>query len=422
MKHTIDPKQAGPYGPLMVEAISTCVHCGFCLPTCPTYRVLGQEMDSPRGRIVLMKEVLEGSLDPHQVSQHIDQCLGCLACETACPSMVQYGQLIRPFRAELQRRRTLGNLARFKQLLVSRTLPYPWRFRLALWLCKVIRPWRHLVPAPFRPMMQLAPSQLPAPYRLQAIYRPATRRARVALLTGCAQQVLAPHINQSTIAVLLANGVEVVVPRRQGCCGALAWHVGDDKTARRMARANLRAFPSDVDAIVTNAAGCGSALHEYSIMFHGDALESAAKEFSQRVRDVSPFLVELGLVTPPPLARPIRVAYHDACHLAHAQKVTAEPRLLLRSIGNLELVPLRDSDLCCGSAGTYNLDQPDIANELGRQKARAIMESGCDAVAMGNIGCLIQTARHLAELGSSICVQHTMEVLAAAYRGGREAE
>ena len=414
MKHEI--RQAGPRTDQMAQAIAACVHCGFCLPTCPTYRVLGQEMDSPRGRIVLMKEVLEGRIPAQEVTTSTDQCLGCLACETACPSLVKYGELISPYRAhtESQQRRSWSD--RLRRLLLTQTLPYPWRLRAAMRSAKYTKWVSPLIPKALRPMLSLVPTKLPAAVRLEERYTPLTKpRARVALLAGCAQQVLAPEINLATIEVLLANHVEVVVPRNQVCCGALAWHIGDAETAKELGRKNLTAFPTDVDALVTNAAGCGSGLHDYPVIFAGDERLAAAEEFAQRVVDVSKFLVDLGQVVPPPSTRPCRVAYHDACHLAHAQRVTQPPRDLLKSIGNLELVPLEDSDLCCGSAGTYNIDHPEIAASLGDLKTDSIIKADCDFVVMGNIGCMVQIKNKLAERNSEVQVKHTMELLADAY-------
>jgi glycolate oxidase iron-sulfur subunit len=266
-------------------------------------------------------------------------------------------------------------------------------------------------------MIDLVPAHLP-PAAAWAHITPAIgeRRARVALLTGCAQQVLAPDINTATLAVLSQQGVEVVIPAAQGCCGGLAWHTGDLAAAQAFARKNLDAFPADVDAILTNAAGCGSALHEYHLVLRGTPDEARAEAFRHRVMDVSVFLTRLGLRTPPPTAPvPRRIAYHDACHLANAQGVRAEPRALLRAIPGVEVIELADAHLCCGSAGTYNLDQPEIAAALGEKKARAVIASGATVVASGNIGCLTQLAAHLERLGSPIKVRHTFQVLRDAY-------
>lgn len=402
----------------MAEAISKCVHCGFCLPACPTYDVLGEEVDSPRGRIFLMKEVLEGNVDIDEATPFIDRCLGCVGCETACPSGVQYGELITPFRAYAESKRKRSAFDRMLRRFVLETLPFPWRFRIAARLGRLARPFQNLMPGRLRDMTALLPASLPKARSMPELF-PAEgrRRARVALLAGCAQQILAPDINWSTLRVLARNGVEVVVPRSQVCCGALAAHTGAAWQAKAFARKNLKAFPEDVDAILTNAAGCGSGMHEYALWLRGEAEQEAAERFVKRVSDVSVFLTELGIESPPALASKLRVAYHDACHLAHAQKVKSQPRELLRSIGNLEIVEVPNGEICCGSAGTYNLEQPQIAAELGTQKAAAIRATQPDAVATGNIGCMTQIEAHLRSGGSSIPVLHTMQVLDRAYRG-----
>ena len=419
MLHTIKPQEHGPLGAPMAHAVEACVHCGFCLAACPTYREFGQEMDSPRGRIVLMKQVLEGTLPWNAAQPHVDRCLGCLACEPACPSGVAYRDLISPFRAVAQEKfsRTPGE--KLRRWLAAKTIPFPARFRLALVAAKLGRLFRPLVPRALEPMLDLAPAAVPPAVQLPRV-TPALgeRRARVALVAGCAQQVLDPDINVATIEVLARHGVEVVVPEAQGCCGGLAWHTGDLRAAQDFARRNLDAFPADVDAILTNAAGCGSSMHEYHLILRGTADEARADAFRQRVVDVSVFLTRLGLrEAPRGSGRAQRVAYHDACHLANAQGVREEPRALLRAIPGVELCELADAHLCCGSAGTYNLDQPETAASLGAQKARAVLATGAAVVASGNIGCLTQLAVHLKKFGSPVRVRHTMQVLRDAYRG-----
>lgn len=399
----------------MAHAVQACVHCGFCLPACPTFQVMGQEMDTPRGRIVLMKKVLEGTLPLEQALPHLDRCLGCLACETACPSGVPYRELISPFRALAMERRKLGVWERLRRRMLLSTLPYPGRFRMAARMGALARPIRRFLPAALRPMLELLPASLPAAQRLEPFYPAAgQRRARIALLAGCAQQVLAPEINAATVRLLTAQGIEVVIPPQQGCCGALAWHTGAGGEARAAARRNLTAFPQDVDAILTNAAGCGSGLHEYPLILKGTAEEAAATAFAARVQDVSAFLYELGLRGSLRGAGPLKVAYHDACHLSHAQGVRSAPRELLRLIPDLELVEIPDGDICCGSAGSYNVDQPETAAELGRRKAAAILSTGARCVAAGNIGCLTQIALHFAGKPDAPQVVHTMELLARA--------
>lgn len=410
MLHSIPADRLGPLGQPMADAVSACVHCGFCLAACPTYRELGQEMDSPRGRIVLMQGVLEGTIPVADAQAHVDRCLGCLACEPACPSGVPYRDLISPFRAVTAARTRRGFWERVRRFVTARTVPFPGRFRLAARLGK-IGLLRALAPRAFRPMLDLIPDEIPPPRRWPAV-TPAEgpRRARVALLVGCAQQVLAPDINAATIELLTRNGVEVVVPPGQGCCGGLAWHTGDLRAARAFARANLDAFPTDVDAILANAAGCGSAMHEYDLVLRGTPDEARAEAFRRRVSDAGLFLARLGLVSRFTHA-PLRAAYHDACHLANAQGVRREPRDLLRAIPGLELVELADAHLCCGSAGTYNLDQPEIASSLGSQKAARVVATAADVVVTGNIGCMTQLALHLRRAGSTIRVRHTMQVL-----------
>jgi glycolate oxidase iron-sulfur subunit len=421
MQHAIKPQDHAPSGELMAKAVHTCVHCGFCLAACPTYQEFGQEMDSPRGRIVLMKQVLEGELAPADAQLHIDRCLGCLACEPACPSGVVYRDLISPFRAEMESRRVFsrGAGARFRRWITARTIPFPARFRKVLHLAQLARPLRFITPKEWRSMLDLAPGRVPAAVALQPVY-PAqrARRGRVALLAGCAQQVLDPDINVATIDVLTRNGIEVVVPAAQGCCGGLAWHTGDLEAARSFARMNLTAFPSDVDAIVTNAAGCGSTMREYGTVLRGTAEEARAQTFHSRVVDVSVYLARVGLrESPRGSGGNQRIAYHDACHLANAQGVRAEPRALLRAIPGVELIDVPDAHLCCGSAGTYNIEQPVTAASLGEKKARAVMNTGADVVASGNIGCMTQLRVHLEKLGSPVRIRHTMQVLRDAYGG-----
>jgi glycolate oxidase iron-sulfur subunit len=400
----------------MTHAVESCVHCGFCLSACPTYKVLGEEMDSPRGRIFLMKENLEGALALEQTLPYVDRCLGCLACVTACPSGVEYGELLAPFRARAETQRSRTYIEHITRLLVCETLPYPGRFRLAAASGRLARPFKGLLPTALGSMLALLPDRLPSAQPLPEHF-PAEgqHRARVTLLAGCVQQVLAPAINWATLRVLARNGVEVMIPRGQGCCGSLAMHIGEARRAQQLARRNLACFPGDVDAILTNAAGCGSGIHEYGLLFAGASDEAQARAFANRVKDVSVFLDELGLVAPPPLVEPLTVAYHDACHLAHAQRVTSQPRALLRQIGNLRVMEIAESELCCGSAGAYNLEQPDLAHQIGERKARNILATQAQAVVTGNIGCMTQIATHLQALRQPLPVWHTMELLDRAY-------
>jgi glycolate oxidase iron-sulfur subunit len=417
MKHEIPVEELGVRGPLMVDPIASCVHCGFCLPTCPTYVTMGEEMDSPRGRIFLMKEVLEGKMEVELAQPYLDNCLNCRACETACPSGVRYGDLITEFRGRVESERKRPPAQRLRRELALRTLPHGKRFRAAAKTGAVARKARAAVPKALRPMVDLLPERLPAAHPLPASFAAeGERRARVALLAGCVQQELDPEIGWAAGRVLARNGIEVIVPSEQGCCGSLAMHAGEAEGARKLARRNLSAFPADVDAVITTAAGCGSGMREYGGLFLGEPEQEAAERLAGRTRDVAEFLAELGLAeAPPALDRPRRVAYQDACHLAHAQKVTAAPRLLLGAIEGLELLEPAEAELCCGSAGIYNVERPEVAAELGERKARNLLATGAEMIASGNIGCLAQLQNHLARLGHPIPALHTVQILDRAY-------
>jgi glycolate oxidase iron-sulfur subunit len=400
VQHQIPTESLGPHGEGMARAVTTCVHCGFCLAACPTYKVLGEEMDSPRGRIVLMKQALEGELSISDALPYIDRCLGCLACETACPSGVRYRDLVVPFRARAEQQARSAT-RRFARRALLATLESPPRFRRAVAIARLGRWMSPLLPNAVRAMIDLIPEKLPRgealPEHVPAVGQ---RRARVALLAGCVQQVLRPSINTATLRALAAQGVEVVVPRAQGCCGALALHSGLEARANALARHNAEVFPHDVDAIITNAAGCGSAMKDAG--------------FPLPVRDVSEFLDALGLRMPLAFDTPHLVAYHDACHLSHGQQVSAAPRRLLQQIDNVTVLEIADSEMCCGSAGLYNLEHPDIASDLGTRKASAIRATGAHMVATGNIGCLTQLSNHLQRFQPHIPVRHVIEVLDSA--------
>ena len=397
----------------MAEAVASCVHCGFCLPACPTYLALGEEMDSPRGRILLMKGALEGELTQEEVLPHVDRCLGCLACVTACPSGVEYGDLLTPFREMAEKQRSRSPMEELTRTLTNQTLPYPGRFRVAAALGRYTKVFRPFLPPALRTMLDLLPERLPPRDALpQLSQAQGERRARVALLCGCVQQVLTPGINRATVDVLTSNGVEVVIPPRQGCCGALSMHTGAADQARGLARRNFSAFNlDDIDAVVTNAAGCGSGMHEYPLLFAGEEEEQEARDFAAKVQDITVFLDALGIDPPAPLPAPMTVAYHDACHLAHAQGVTDAPRRLLSAVPNLTLVPIPEGEICCGSAGSYNIEQPEIAAQLGQRKAEAILSTGAQAVVTGNIGCMTQIDSHLRRLGKPLDIFHTVELL-----------
>ena len=411
----ISKDKLGPQYASMKEPIETCVHCGFCLPTCPTYSTMGDEMNSPRGRILLMKETLEGKMNPSEIDPFVDNCLGCLACVTSCPSGVEYGELISPYRSWSEKQRDRGILERLQRFALLKTIPYPNRFRVASKLASAFKPVAPYLPKSFGAMIELAPSQLPEKQSYDQLY-PAkgSRRGRVALLIGCAQQALAPKINQAAINVLARNGIEVLVPKSQGCCGSLAMHIGASKEAQAAAKKNFEAFPNDVDAIISTAAGCGSGMKEYGTLFAGADQEIAdqAKAFSAKVQDICTYLNKVGCTPPEDSEAPsIKVAYQDACHLAHAQKVRSAPRKLLQAVPGIELLEPAEWEICCGSAGSYNIEHPDTAKELGQRKVKNLMATNPDVIATGNIGCLNQIEFHSQNTEKPVPVVHTVELL-----------
>jgi glycolate oxidase iron-sulfur subunit len=399
------------------DVIADCVHCGFCLEACPTYQLWGAEADSPRGRIVLISEGLEpGATLSDEMVTHFDRCLGCMACVTACPSGVRYDRLIERVRPQVERHHRRPLPERALRRLLYETLPHPGRMQL---LAPLLAITEHLpvdrLPARVRPLAQVAPRRPPKELRAPpAELTPAVgeRRGRVALLRGCVQRVFFPQVHQATIRVLAAEGYEVLAPLLPDCCGALELHGGAEDAGIRRARETIAAFAraggeEGIDHVIVNAAGCGSAMKEY-----GDLLGTPeAQEFSTHVRDISEFLGSIE----PRAARgpvPLRVAYHDACHLAHAQGVRAQPRDLLSGIPELELLEVgTERELCCGSAGIYNLVQPDAAAELGERKARHLIETGAEAIAAGNPGCVAQLDLHLRRLGRPLAMYHPIELL-----------
>ncbi|WP_038071516.1 (Fe-S)-binding protein [Thermus scotoductus] len=415
MQHRIPVETLGKEGEVMAHAIEACVHCGFCLPTCPTYLVLQEEMDSPRGRIFLMKEVLEGNLSLEEALPYLDRCLACQACVTACPSGVPYGELIATFRLHTESKRHRYPLEQVYRQSLLRILPYPERFRPLAELGSRLKPLLKPLPLPkaLKAPIALLPDRLPDRESYQEVY-PAKgqRRARVGILLGCAQQVLRPSINRATIRVLQENGVEVKAAKEQVCCGALNLHAGDKEGARALARTNLRVF-QEVDYVVTNAAGCGSGMREYPLLFLGEPEEEEARALAAKVKDLTVILDELGFIPPPPPPRPLRVAYHDACHLAHAQGVREAPRRILKASG-VEVLEPKEWEICCGSAGTYNLFQPEIAEVLGRRKAENLQAIQPELVVTGNIGCLTQIQAYL---DKGIPILHTAELLDLLYEG-----
>ncbi len=414
------------------DLVNACVHCGFCLATCPTYALWGEEMDSPRGRIYLMKLGLEGQvrLDPTFVN-HMDNCLGCMACVTTCPSGVKYGKLIEATRSQIERNYQRPVTEGLLRRMILDIFPRPDRLRLLL---GPLRMYQHsglqslvrrsgflkLLPASLRAVENLAPSAPQAdgaalPERVEA---QGERRLRVGLLLGCVQSVFFPEVNAATARVLAAEGCEVVIPRDQCCCGALMVHVGEEKAALDYARRTIDAFErAQVDTVVSNAAGCGSNLKDYGYLLRDDPKYSErANAFSAKCRDISEVLAGL---EPRATRHPIslKVAYHDACHLQHAQGVRAQPRAVLAKIPDLQILETAEAALCCGSAGIYNLVRPGPAKELGDRKVRNVLATAPDIVASGNPGCLLQLRSGIRLAGSHVPVLHFVELVDASIRG-----
>ena len=461
------------------EVAKDCVHCGFCLPACPTYQLWAEEMDSPRGRIYLVNQILDGAELSAAAAEHFDRCLGCMACMTACPSGVQYDQLIEAARVWTEEARSgsgvqpavasrapdvagNGGVAevrgadaaadgagtatpdlppapkrpardRIARAAIFSLFPYPKRLRAMTAPLRLAqrtgldrRVARSRLPGRVSPVLgaalRLAPPGVsaadarPLPGRVPAL---GTRRAVVGMLTGCVQSVFFPRVNAATARVLAAEGCDVIIPRGQGCCGALSLHSGREAEASAFARRTIATFEqAGVDAVVVNSAGCGSAMKEYERLLRGadGGWAERAAEMSGKVRDLAEFLAELG-PTAPRHPLPVTAAYHDACHLAHAQRITRQPRDLLRAIPGLTLVEVPDAGTCCGSAGVYNLLQPAAASELGARKAESVLATGAPLLISANPGCSLQIASALAERGQNIAVAHTAEVLDASIRG-----
>ncbi len=403
------------------DLIEDCVHCGFCLPSCPTYVLWGEEMDSPRGRINLMEQGLNGAPMSQRMVGHFDACLGCLACVTACPSGVRYDKLIDSTRTQVERRYPRPLLDRALRGLIFGLFPYPRRLRaLRLPLAAYRRveqtttvQWvrRHLPPS-LSTMEQLAPPLRRAPRLPRRITALGPRRAVVGLLTGCVQSAFFGQVSAATARVLAREGCDVVIPRRQGCCGALSEHSGRRDEAARLARGIVDRFDAaGIDYLVTDSAGCGSVMKQYAELLADDPkYAQRAARLAERTRDITELLVELGPVAPRyPVAR--TVAYHDACHLSHAQRIRSAPRELLRAIPELVLVEPAESDLCCGSAGVYNLLQPEPARQLGDRKAERVEATGADLLVAGNPGCLLQISSALGRAGVEMPTAHTIELL-----------
>ncbi len=415
MQTTFSPEQLKDPGIARSnEILRSCVHCGFCTATCPTYQVLGDELDSPRGRIYLIKDMLEqGRPADAKTVQHIDRCLSCLACMTTCPSGVHYMHLVDHARAHIEQTYRRPMLDRMLRAVLARVIPYPGRFRLALLAARLGRPFAWMLPdARVRAMLAMAPKRLPPVSRNddpQVFPAEGQRRMRVALMTGCAQKALNTDINDATIRILRRLGCEVVVARGAGCCGALTHHMGKAALAHGSAAANIRAWMAEkrgagLDAIVINTSGCGTTVKDYGHMFRSDpALASDAATIAGLARDVSEVLAGLGL--PEAAPKGLRVAYHAACSLQHGQQIKSAPKDLLKRAG-FEVVEPADSHLCCGSAGTYNLLQPGISAELKARKVATLEAKAPDVIAAGNIGCMMQIGS-----GTGVPVVHTVELL-----------
>ncbi len=415
------------------ERFFDCVHCGLCLAQCPTYAELGDENDSPRGRIYLMRHLSEGRLQPtERVLEHLGLCLDCRACETACPSGVRYGSLIETMRGRLGDAgltRKDGWAERLLQRFMFDVFPYPKKLGRWLWLARLgqavgLNDFLHasglaeMLPGPLAKMEAMLPADIEACEELPSHAVPeGDARARVAMFRGCVSEAIFGASNRAMLRVLLANGCEVFIPDAQGCCGAIHHHGGRHHDAQELARANIDAFESldGVDAVVTNVAGCGAALKDYHELLHDDPVYAErARRFVATVKDISEFLARLPL-RPPTEPLNVRVTYHEACHLAHGQQIRAEPRRILRAIPGLELVELAESDWCCGAAGTYNLEQPEMSARLARRKLDNIDRTGASMVATANAGCLMQLMQHVRETGRRLRVVHPIDLLDAAY-------
>jgi glycolate oxidase iron-sulfur subunit len=407
-----------------------CVHCGLCTASCPTYVETGDENDSPRGRIYLMRAVADGRIGASaEVRHHLDLCLDCRACESACPSGVKYAQIIEPFKIALHASAKGDDRPGILQRLILHHLfPYAGRVKMALAPAKLLQRMgildklekiglMKLLPPTLRRMQAMLPTLTGDGRRLPEVLPPiGPKRARIALFLGCVADAMYPETNAATARVLQANGCEVVVPRSQNCCGAIHYHSGSEALAVDLARKNIATFdPDSFDAIIINAAGCGAMFKDYAHLLPAEDHE-AAKKFVAKVKDISEFLIELGPIAPS-FSLPMKVTYHDACHLCHGQQIRSQPRKLLSMIPGLELIPLEESELCCGAAGTYNLSQPEMSEKLGHRKMENITATGAAIVTTGNVGCILQIARQIKQAGSQVEVVHPVDLLDRAYRG-----
>lgn len=439
-----DPVAADGHAPRVgagidYEKFLDCVHCGLCTAACPTYLETGDENNSPRGRIYLMRSVVDGRLElSGKVAEHLDLCLDCRSCETACPSGVQYGRLIEPFRSSQRHAAAKAGQAEnrdwFHRFILYGLFPFPKRMRWALAPARLMQVLRidrfleftgltNLLPARLQRMQRFLPKLLPGgpalPEFLPAI---GPRRARVALFTGCVADAVFRHTHWATARVLQQNGCDVIVPREQVCCGAIHYHSGADGPALQMAQQNCSVFDaSGVDAVIVNVAGCGSMLKDYGHIAHefdpkNEAQHERLSKTAAKMKDVSEFLAELGLV-PPTGEIKLRAVYQDACHLVHAQRVRDQPRELLAQIPGLDIVAIAEPEICCGAAGSYNLTEPEMSDRLAQRKLQNILAAKPQAVITGNVGCSMQIQAALRKAGRDVWVAHPMELLDLSYRG-----
>ena len=422
MQTTFTPEQlTDPATKRSNDILRACVHCGFCTATCPTYQILGDELDSPRGRIYQIKDMLENERAPDpKTVMHIDRCLSCLACMTTCPSGVHYMHLIDHARAYIEQTYKRPMSDRALRWILARVLPYPKRFRLALLGAKIARPFARLIPDPrLRAMIAMAPKVIPPVSRNDdpQTFPSQQKKMRVALMTGCAQRALNTDINDATIRLLTRLGAEVVIPKGQGCCGALTHHMGKESESHATAAKNIRAWIAEMDAgldaIVINTSGCGTTVKDYGHMFRNTDLATDATRVSAIAMDVSEVLIKLDM--PGSAHKTQKVAYHAACSLQHGQQIKTHPKTLLKKAGFTVLEPA-DSHLCCGSAGTYNLMQPEISGQLRTRKVQTLEALQPDIIAAGNIGCMMQIGS-----ATDTPIVHTVELLDWATGGPRPA-
>lgn len=437
LKRKINMTNFDAKNPPKPELIDTCVHCGFCLATCPSYRVIGKEMDSPRGRIYLMDAINQGEATIDEAtSPHFDSCLGCLACVTTCPSGVKYDQLIAATRPQIERNQPRSLADRLIRMLIFNLFPYPNRLRpllAPLWLYqksglqKLVRQSQLLSQLTPRlaAMESILPSITADAWRSQlptTIPAQGATRYRVGMILGCVQRLFFNSVNEATARVLTANGCEIVIPPSQGCCAALPAHQGQEAQAQTLARQMIDSFSDrDLDAIIINAAGCGHTLKEYGHLLADDPIYAEkARAFASKVKDIQEFIAEISLTTPlkPIAAEELIIVYQDACHLLHGQKISLQPRQLLRQIPGVQLREPLDASLCCGSAGVYNMLQPETAAELGRQKVANLLDTGASIIASPNPGCSLQIQQHLeSHHNSQIRLLHPIELLDYSIQG-----